>query len=431
MTDGSEWVDECDVDERTRDEILRLRRRVTELETELETEHAEFRRSTHGTQDQREILESIVSQLGDGVVVADQTGKFLLFNPAAERIVGIGITDAPPERWSEVYGIYYPDRVTPFPWSDLPLVRALEGHETRDVEMFVRHATLPDGVFISVSGTPLMSGDTVRGAVVVFRDVSQSRNAGEARRLLELAHHQADERRRVEAELERVRDTLIRRTRFSAIGELAASIAHDLRNPLGAIRNSSFYLSRQVPPDHADWSRHLEIIEHETRAADRIIDNLLDMSRSKAPEREELDLAVVVREAFGGDHGPTGVELELRLEGGPYRVWADHSQLRRLLGNLLTNAEQAMDGTGKVVVRARRVGEMDVITITDQGKGVPDALRERIFEPLFTTRAKGTGLGLAICRQIAERHDGTLALSETGEAGSTFELKLPHAAGID
>ena len=91
------------------------------------------------------------------VVVADRDGGFVMFNPAAERILGLGMTDIPKERWAEIYGVYHPDRVTPFPWNDMPLARALVGKETRETKMFIRHPTIPEGVYISVTGTPLMT----------------------------------------------------------------------------------------------------------------------------------------------------------------------------------------------------------------------------------------------------------------------------------
>jgi PAS domain S-box-containing protein len=402
-------------------ELDELRQRVRELES-AEQEHT---RREDDVARQTKILESIFENLGDGVVVAGQDGGFVMFNPAAERILGLGMTDIPKERWANVYGVYYPDRVTPFPWNDLPLARALVGKETRETEMFIRHPKVPEGVYISVTGTPLTTDGVVSGAVVVFRDITQQTRAAQAEEMRALAEQQSIERRRVEIELEKVRDELVRQTRFSAIGELAASIAHDLRNPLGAIRNSIFFLGRRVPDDSPDWGRHLDIIEQEIQTANRIIDNLLDMSRTQAPSKEVIDLSRLVRDAFAHIDGEGEVELDLRLEPDPFLIHADPNQVQRLLGNLLTNAAQAMDYRGRIVVEARHEEYTDSITVADGGVGVPAELRDRIFEPLFTTRAKGTGLGLAICRRIASRHGGTIELIESSSRGSKFELRLP------
>jgi PAS domain S-box-containing protein len=403
-------------------ELSELQERVQELESSAER-RLQLEESVAR---QAKVLESIFENLGDGVVVADQDGNFVLFNPAAERILGLGMTDVSKEKWTEVYGAYYPDRVTPFPWDEMPLARALLGKETRETEMFIRHPTVVEGVYISVTGTPLLTDGAVRGAVIVFRDITQRTRAGQAEEMRALAEQQSIERRRVEAELEKVRDELVRQTRFSAIGELAASIAHDLRNPLGAIRNSIFYLSRRIPAGSPDWVRHLEIIEKEIQSANRIIDNLLDMSRARAPSKEAVDLARVVHDAFAHLGTEDQIDLDVRLEPDPFVIHADLNQIQRLLGNLLTNAAQAMSDHGRILVEARREDYTDVITVSDQGTGIPAELRERVFEPLFTTRAKGTGLGLAICRRIANRHGGSIELIDTGGKGSRFETRLPR-----
>lgn len=406
-------------------ELGELQERLQELESSAE-DRLQLEESVA---QQAKVLESIFENLGDGVVVADKDGNFVLFNPAAERILGLGMTDIPKERWSEVYAVHYPDRVTPFPWDELPLARALLGKETRETEMFIRHPKVPEGVYISVTGTPLLTDGVVRGAVVVFRDITQRTRAAQAEEMRALAEQQTIERRRVEGELEKVRDELVRQTRFSAIGELAASIAHDLRNPLGAVRNSIFYLGRRVPADSSDWRRHLDIIEQEIRTANRIIDNLLDMSRSHAPSKEMVDLSRLVQDAFSHLGTERRIDLDVRLEPDPFVIHVDPNQFQRLLGNLLTNAAQSTDDRGRIVVEARREDNTDVITVSDEGKGIPAELRDRIFEPLFTTRAKGTGLGLAICRRIASRHGGTIELIETGGRGSVFETRLPRKKG--
>jgi PAS domain S-box-containing protein len=132
---------------------------------------------------QTRILHSILDSMADGVVVADREGKFILFNRAAERILGMGLTDAPPEQWSERYGTYRPDRVTPYATEELPLVRAMRGEEADGVEVFMRNPYLPEGIFISINGRPLKDDDGVlQGGVVVFRNITDQKRAEEALR---------------------------------------------------------------------------------------------------------------------------------------------------------------------------------------------------------------------------------------------------------
>jgi PAS domain S-box-containing protein len=130
--------------------------------------------------DQSRLLQAIFESSGDGIVVADEHGRFLLFNPAAERILGIGLTDAAVGEWAEKYGVYHSDTVTPYPSQQMPLARAIRGEECDQVELFIKNAGRPDGVFISVTGRPLRDEEgQLRGGVVVFRDVTEHRRAEE------------------------------------------------------------------------------------------------------------------------------------------------------------------------------------------------------------------------------------------------------------
>jgi PAS domain S-box-containing protein len=124
------------------------------------------------------VFQSVLDSMSAGVVVADEAGRFLFFNPAAERILGIGLTDAAPNQWTARYGCFLPDRVTPYPTDQLPLVRAIRGETVDEAEVFIRNAAVPDGVWLSVNARPLRDDDGIgRGGVAVFRDVTARRHA--------------------------------------------------------------------------------------------------------------------------------------------------------------------------------------------------------------------------------------------------------------
>jgi len=143
----------------------------------------EKKRAEEETRRQKELLQLILGSIADGVVVADLNGEFLLFNPAAEQVLGIGATEATPDRWSDQYGAFLPDTVTPYPSNQLPLVRAMRGESVDAVELFIRNAQVPTGRLISITGRPLRSADgALEGGVVVFRDITEHKQAEEALR---------------------------------------------------------------------------------------------------------------------------------------------------------------------------------------------------------------------------------------------------------
>jgi len=185
----------------THDEVQLLRARVATLEQLLEVheqsvaeqsdsleaaieqlrQHAEqLSRSENELLTHTTILHSVLDSMADGVVVADEHGKFLIFNPAAERIMGIGATDTTPDEWSRRYGVYLPDMLTPFPTHELPLVRAIRGESVDDVEIFVRHEAVAEGIWITVTARPLRDQHgAARGGICVFRETTERKRAEE------------------------------------------------------------------------------------------------------------------------------------------------------------------------------------------------------------------------------------------------------------
>ncbi|HZT80721.1 MAG TPA: PAS domain-containing protein, partial [Gemmataceae bacterium] len=131
-------------------ELARLQARVAELERQQEAHERDVRQHVARQEEQARILRSMLDSMADGLAVADENGQFLLFNPAAERILGIGPVAAGPEEWSRFYGLFLPDTVTPYPADQLPLARAMRGEAVDAAEVFVRNPRLPDGVWLSV-----------------------------------------------------------------------------------------------------------------------------------------------------------------------------------------------------------------------------------------------------------------------------------------
>jgi len=364
---------------------------------------------------QRRFLRQVLDVTPCFIFAKDREGYFRLVNRAVADAYGttidglVGKTDAD----------FNPkaDEVAFFRKIDLEVMETQQ--EQRIPEEPVTDAT-GRVRWVQTIKRPMVGPDgTAQFVLGVSTDVTELRSTRE-----ELLRRQLEEKRKVQDELDRVRDDLVRQTRLAAIGQVAASIAHELRNPLGVINNATFYLRRQIREPAPKLAETLEIISQEVRAADRIITDLLEMSRGKSPSKTAVDLAALVHKTFGELERAPGMRLEVRIVPDPFLVDADPDQLRQVLANLLLNAMQAMPDGGRITVDALRESGVDVITVLDEGPGVPADLRTRIFEPLFSTKTKGTGLGLTICRQILEYHGGAIWVAPA-ERGAALRFRLP------
>lgn len=343
-------------------------------------------------------------------LIDTMTGQLIYASPAFESLFGTSVGAVVVDRDAWVRVVHRDDREA--------FIAAHHAADGRAFDIEFRVVT-PDSAerWVRARGFPVQDamGKTYRLAGVA-EDITARKHSEELLRRQQIL---------VQAELTKVKDELVRHTRLATIGQVAASIAHDLRNPLGAIRNAGYYLKRHVPDDQAKWREYLEIIEHEVLSADQIISNLMDMVRAKHPTKQLVDLRDAVGEAFSRIINAEDVTLDMSTVPRGLTIHADKNQFQQVLRNLLDNAVQAMEARGRVMVHAADDGVFDTIEISNDGPGIPEHLQDRVFEPLFTTRAKGTGLGLAICRQLIERHGGRIDLISGGNRGVCFVIRLP------
>jgi two-component system sensor histidine kinase HydH len=230
--------------------------------------------------------------------------------------------------------------------------------------------------------------------------------------------------------LETYREDLLAKNRtaerLATIGQFAAGIGHELRNPLGVVESSAFLVQRrlaQLQIADPSLTKHMDRIATEVQRSNKTISDLLELARSKPLKRRSIEASEFISQAVSAAHLPPGVEVRISTPPGTL-LDVDPDQLARVLTNLLINASQAMGGVGHVSVEAAREGTRSVLLVGDDGPGIPAELRGRIFEALFTTKAKGSGLGLALCRRIAEAHGGTVTLEPSGR-GATFRISIP------
>lgn len=230
--------------------------------------------------------------------------------------------------------------------------------------------------------------------------------------------------------LETYREDLLAKNRtaerLATIGQFAAGIGHELRNPLGVVESSAFLVTRRLEQLHiadANISKHMEKIAAEVQRSNKTINDLLELARSKPLKRRTVEASEFIAQAVASAHLPIAVTVEVSAPDGT-KLDIDPDQLARVVSNLLINASQAMGGSGRIWIEARREGQRSIVLVRDDGPGIPAELRGKIFEALFTTKAKGNGLGLALCRRIAEAHGGTVTL-EPSAGGAAFKIAIP------
>jgi signal transduction histidine kinase len=231
------------------------------------------------------------------------------------------------------------------------------------------------------------------------------------------------------AQLHDTQEQLVRREKLAMLGQLASGVGHELRNPLGVMTNAVYYLEMVQPDAPPDVQEYLGMLRAQIGLAEKIVGDLLDFSRVRPPRRDSAVVAEIVAAQQARLTVRAGVSLTADVPTDLPRVSVDVTQIGQILFNLLVNAIQALEGRGGAIRVTATVSDTHVrIHVEDDGPGVPADLRAKIFEPLFTTKARGIGLGLAVSRSLAEANDGTLELDDTA-GGARFTLSLPRDDG--
>jgi signal transduction histidine kinase len=225
---------------------------------------------------------------------------------------------------------------------------------------------------------------------------------------------------------------LVKKERLSTLGQLTATVAHEMRNPLSAIRNSLHALRELTQGSGLPLDRAMARIDRSIDRCDGIIGDLLEYARARELARHEVTLDPWLSDVLDEQRLPDEIRLE-RCFAAPAAVIAlDGDRFRRVVINLIENAAQALVESGdrsadRRIRVATSAGEMAEIVIEDSGPGIPTAILPRIFEPLFSTKSFGTGLGLPTVKQIVEQHGGTITLANATTGGASARIRLPLA----
>ena len=286
--------------------------------------------------------------------------------------------------------------------------------------------------FAWVSTAVLDADGGLAEIVSVGRDVTDRKMAE-----VELEKYQKNLESIIEERTSRLRDTqseLLQKERLAALGQLAATVSHEIRNPLGTIRNAVYSLDEAITRSEYDYvSKMTELAERNIDRCDRIINEMLDFTRNRQLIEEQIDFDQWLEALLDEQTIPDDIQLQRDLKCGSV-VNFDTELLRRVILNILTNAFQAFDGkendVNRVTMSSRlpqEAGELEV-TISDNGCGISEENMAKIFEPLFSTKGFGVGLGMAIVKNIIEDHSGELLVDSLPGDGTSVTFRIPVKA---
>ena len=413
-------------------------------------------------QNQVQLTDTIFNSISDGVVVTDAEGNFTIFNPSAERIIGIGPIDTTPDKWSEDYGFFFPDKVTSFPSDELPLARALKGEASDEVEMFVRNPKVSDGVFISVSGRPLQDEEGAeKGGVVVFRDVTHRVIAEEAlmqafaQGRLEIVetilHNIGNAINSVTIGINVLQENLVGNQLIHRFSTLADMVKAHQEDWIDYIKNDP--KGQQVLPfiialatDFTEQNRKVvETLERVNERVTHIIDIIRTQrsSNQSTMARKTIDLQQAILSAVKLQQDSIdkrGIQVDVDCGDAPQEIQIQESQFQQMLVNLLRNSIEAIDEliqsgglneTPRIEVKAYTNEDFLCLDVTDNGIGIAPESLKLIFSAGYTTKESGTGLGLHSSANFVIGSGGKIyPLSEGIGKGTTIRIMLRHSSII-
>ncbi len=359
----------------------KLEERVQYLAYELEKKNKELENALYESQEVKDYLKEILESLREAIIVLDTSGRITMFNRAAERLLGLNIVEALGK---------------PFRSLDV----AIE-HRGMDTVLCANGRRYQ--VFTSLSNV-LDAGGAIRGQVLLLQDITRIK------------------------ELEACQE---RNKRLIAMGEMAATIVHEVRSPLCSIELYATMLEKEV--ENTSASELARGISTGIRSLNNILSNMHFFAKPQKPALKELELEAVINETvmmLMPMIDSRSIELK-RLKSDDLIILGDCALLKQVFMNVLINAIQVSPEAGTIEIAQRRLEGYAVVQISDEGEGIEQENIERIFDPFFSTKENGTGLGLAITTKIVQAHDGAINVASELGNGSTFSLYFPLVMDSD
>ena len=377
-----------------------LQENLDQLNQQLEEKNSELLENLLELDQTKNFLASILNSISSGVIAVDLAGKLTVFNRAAEEILGYRAADFLGRPYQEL-PIHQRTRKK---GAEYPLTTTLEGGRQSGDRYLIAfdQERIPVRFSTNVITTP---EGKVLGAVEIFEDVS---------------------------ELKLLEERVARNRTLSALGEMAANVAHELRNPLGGIGGFAALLDEMLE-DNEEARRFVRKIIEGVDSLNKIATNLLAYTRPVEIKFYRGDLRLILKEVISYVtielmQSGTQITLRERLPKKPVELEYDPELLRQSFLNLLKNAAQAVDpekGVITISMTRKKSQKSVVVKIRDNGGGIPEHLHRKLFNPFFTTKTRGTGLGLPIARKNVELHNGTITFQSSPETGTTFIVEIP------
>ncbi len=340
----------------------------------------------------------ILDNLNSGFIITDKYGAILAQNKAANRILNLSDSE-------QTLGRPISDLILSESGSECPVITAFRSG--RDFTRYEFLALTPDGQQKLLGLTTSHIFDTkgrLTGLIASFSDLT---------------------------EMAEMRQDLQRQDRMAVIGELAAGLAHDIRNPVAAIRGAVDEIRNRLSNKEMT-DKLAEIAIREADHLDDIVAGFLNFARNPIVEREAFDMNDLVTEVCelvkDAQKDITGLEVESRVSHWICWISADRSQLKQVLVNLTQNAAEAAGNDGKVVVSVFPGTRSLEVRVEDDGAGITPDKVAHIFEPFYTTKTSGVGMGLAVCQRIVTAHDGTIRVTSRENGGTCMSVRLPAAS---
>ncbi|MFA5221780.1 MAG: PAS domain S-box protein [Methanoregula sp.] len=386
--------------------------------TERKLAEEEIRKAQQGIMEHDRFLQHLIDTIPNPIFYKDKNGVYIGCNTAfegyigllKERLVGKSVYDISPKDLADIY--HANDR------------KLLDNPGTQTYESRVKYAdgSSHDVIFNKATFTDLEGN--VDGLVGVILDITERKQAeAELKKYSESLEEMVAERTK---ELREAHEQLVKKEKLAVLGKLAGGVGHELRNPLGAIKNAAYFLNMVLENPEPDVKETLEIMTKEVTRSENILSSLLDFARPTILTLRKVRMNDVLAEAVTRNPIPENITLTRNPDDTLPEIMADPDKLLQVFTNLITNACQAMPAGGSLTVQSALSGEDRVsVSVTDTGTGITEEHMKRLFEPLFSTKAKGIGLGLVVTKAIVEAHQGSIDVRSEPGKGTTFTVTLP------